>query len=53
MNVKNKCLIYLISMGIIDILVPVPIVGILLIYVLFQKPPWFSELVKEIYGAGV
>ncbi len=52
MSMKNKCLISLIVLGIIDVVIPVPIVGILLIYVLLQRPPWFSEMVKEIYGAG-
>jgi hypothetical protein len=52
MGIKSKCLIFLILMGIVDVVIPVPIIGIFLIYVLFQRPPWFLEMVKEIYGTG-
>jgi hypothetical protein len=52
MGMKSKCLIFLIVLGIVDVLIPLPIIGILLIYVLFQRPPWFWEIVKEVYGAG-
>ncbi|MFZ0451712.1 MAG: hypothetical protein WAL98_20940 [Desulfatiglandaceae bacterium] len=52
MGIKSKCLIFLILMGIVDVVIPVPIIGIFLIYVLFQRPPWFFEMVKEIYGTG-
>ncbi len=50
MGMKSKCLISLIVLGIVDVVIPVPIIGILLIYVLFQRPPWFCEIVKEVYG---
>jgi hypothetical protein len=52
MDIKTKCLVFLILMGIIDVVIPVPIMGIFLIYVLLQRPPWFFEMVKEVYGAG-
>jgi len=49
LNTKSKCLIALILLGIVDAVIPVPILGIILICVLFQRPPWFKDLVKEIY----
>ena len=49
MGLKTKCLISLIFLGIVDTVVPVPILVIVLIYVLSQKPPWFKDLVQEIY----
>ena len=49
MNIKTKTLIGLVIMGIIDMVIPVPILGIVLVHVVLQKPPWFPELVSEIY----
>ena len=48
-NTKSKCLIALILLGIVDTVIPVPILVVILLYVLFQKPPWFMDLVQEIY----
>jgi len=52
MSTKSKTLIFLIILGIIDMVIPVPITGVILIYVVFQKPPWFADLVNEIYKSG-
>ena len=49
-NAKTKCLIALIFLGIVDAVIPIPILGLILIYVLIQKPAWFKDLVQEIYG---
>lgn len=49
MNLKTKILIYLLLLAVIDTLIPIPFTTILLIYVLFEKPDWFSNLVKQIY----
>ena len=49
MSVKTKTLFCLVIIGIIDMVIPVPILGIVLFYVVLQKPPWFSEMVSEIY----
>ena len=49
LKTKTKCLIALILLGIVDTVIPVPILVIVLIYVLSQKPPWFKDLVQEIY----
>ena len=49
MNIKTKTLVGLVMIGLIDMVIPVPILGILLFYVVLQKPPWFSEMVSEIY----
>jgi hypothetical protein len=52
MNIKTKCLIFIIIIGIIDMVIPVPILGIVLLYVVFQRPPWFADVVGEIYKTG-
>ena len=49
MNIKTKTIIGLVIFSIIDMVIPVPILGILLFYIVMQKPPWFTELVSEIY----
>ena len=49
MNIRNKIILILILLGLIDILIPIPIIGLILIYVVIQKPPWFKDLVKDIY----
>ena len=51
MNIKTKTLIGIVVSGIIDMVIPIPILGIVLLYVVIQKPPWFPELVSEIYGS--
>ena len=49
MNIKTKTLVGLVIIGLIDMVIPVPILGIVLFYVVLQKPPWFPEMVSEIY----
>jgi len=49
MKTGTKILIALIILGIVDMVVPVPILGITLIYVVLQKPLWFRVVMEEIY----
>jgi len=50
MSTKTQVLISLIGLGIVDIVIPIPIVSVILIYVTLQRPSWFTELVRDIYG---
>jgi hypothetical protein len=50
MPLKTKLLIYLLSFAILDLLIPLPIVALLLIYVVLEKPDWFYDLVRQHYG---
>jgi hypothetical protein len=52
MSVKTKTFIVVIILGIVDMVIPIPILGVILIYVLLQRPPWFSDVVREIYSTG-
>jgi len=52
MSIASKLLISLILLGIIDVIIPIPIVGVILIYVILKKPPWFREMVRAIYNEG-
>jgi putative effector of murein hydrolase LrgA (UPF0299 family) len=51
MTKKTRSLIALIVLSLVDAVIPVPIVGIILIFVLLQKPSWFQDLVREVYEA--
>ena len=50
MPLVTKLLIYLLSFAILDLMIPLPIVALLLIYVVLQKPGWFYDVVKQLYG---
>ena len=52
MSIKTKTLIFLIILGILDMVIPIPILGVVLIYVVFQRPPWFMDIVSEIYNTA-
>ena len=50
MNVKTKSLVGLILLAMVDTVIPFPILGVILLYVVLQRPPWFRDVVLEIYG---
>ena len=52
MTTKSRTLLYLILFAILDLVTPFPITAAILIHVLINRPPWFRELVDEIYGSG-
>jgi len=47
---KNKILIYLIIIAIVDTIIPIPIMALTLIYVVLEKPAWFKKMVSEVYS---
>ena len=50
MTLKTKCIGALIFLCIVDVVIPIPILGLILLYALLQKPPWFAYTVREIYS---
>jgi len=50
MGTKTKLIISLIILGLVDVVVPVPILGIILIYIVLQRPVWFREAVRSVYN---
>ena len=52
MTPKTRILLRVILLGIVDAAIPIPILGLVLIYVILHKPPWFMEMVREIYPAA-
>jgi hypothetical protein len=49
MNIRTKSIFVLILLGMVDVVIPIPIIGLMLIYVIVQKPAWFLDLAQEIY----
>lgn len=50
MDARTKLVLILILLCLVDVVIPVPILGLLLIHVVLSRPPWFLDLVREIYG---
>ena len=50
MSLKKKTIIGVILLGLVDIIIPIPILGIILIYIIFKRPAWFRDAVREIYN---
>ena len=51
MSMKNQVLVGLIILSIMDAVIPIPFTALLLIYVILQKPAWFTNMVRDIYDA--
>ena len=49
MSTRTQILIYLSLLAILDAVIPIPITAMILMMVLFQRPKWFKDWVKEIY----
>jgi len=50
MTTRTQYVIGLIVLTIADWIIPLPILGFVLLYVLFEKPRWFRKAVREIYS---
>ena len=50
MNIKTKTIVCLIVLCLVDMVIPIPIVGLALIYVVVKTPPELPDLMRRIYG---
>ena len=50
MHLQTKSLIFLIILCIVDVVIPIPILGLICIYIVLQKPPWFVDGVRKIFN---
>ena len=48
MKINTKIMIYLSILALLDMIIPIPFTALILIYVIFEKPAWFRNLVTEI-----
>ena len=51
MKQNTKILFILVAMAIFDVITPIPIAVLMLIYVFYQRPAWFKEAVDDVYRA--
>jgi len=51
MKQKSKILIYISILALLDTIIPIPFTALILIYVISEKPPWFKNLVTEMYDS--
>jgi len=51
MKIKTKTLFFLVVTGLVDVVIPIPILAIILLSVVIQRPPWFMDVVKDIYNS--
>ena len=51
MQKHTKLILTLAALCLIDLIIPIPILGLMLVYVVLEKPAWFRDLVHEVYGA--
>ena len=49
MTTKKKFIIVLVLLCIVDVVIPVPIVGVILIYVVLNRPPWVVDMIEDIW----
>ncbi|MEA3413537.1 MAG: hypothetical protein U9R74_18695 [Pseudomonadota bacterium] len=51
MGTKTKTLIAIAALGLLDaVALGLPIMALILVYVVLERPPWFLRVVREIYG---
>ncbi len=49
MALKTKILLYLALLALFDIVIPLPLTALVLVYVCLQRPAWFRQWVDGIY----
>ncbi len=47
---SQKVITWLIVIGVVDIVIPLPITVAIAIYALVRRPPWFRQLCAEVTG---
>jgi hypothetical protein len=50
MATKTKTLLSLVGLGLVDLVIPVPILALILIHVVLNRPPWFIDRVRDLYN---
>jgi len=49
MSLTSKAIVGLLLLGVIDAIIPLPIIGFILVYVVLAKPPWLKKAIEDIY----
>jgi hypothetical protein len=52
MSKKTQMLLYVALLAVFDTVIPIlPMTALIFIYVILNRPQWFLDWIKEIYGA--
>ncbi len=51
MATKTKALIMVGILAVFDTVIPVPFTALIVIYAILQKPPWVTDLIRDVYSA--
>jgi hypothetical protein len=51
MSKKTQMLLYVVLLAVFDTVIPIPLTALIFIYVILNRPQWFRDWIKEIYGA--
>ena len=49
---RTTVLTWLVCLAVIDAVMPVPLLGLLLIWVAARRPAWFADLVRRVYAGA-
>ena len=50
MKPRSKILVYISLLILIDTIpLPLPVTALVLLYVVLQRPTWFSDMVRQVY----
>lgn len=50
MNPRAKIFVYLVLLIFVDIIpLPLPVTALILLYVVLQRPAWFSDMYRQVY----
>jgi len=49
---RTKVILWLCGLGLIDVVIPVPIVAVIAVYVVATRPAWLPRMVEEVYRGG-
>ena len=53
MNETTKTLLIVTVLGLMDAIIPFfPVLALILIYVILEKPAWFLDRVRAVYGSS-
>jgi hypothetical protein len=51
MGARGQALLGIVVLGLVDIVTPLPVLGLFLIYAVLGRPFWFRRLVDDVYAA--
>lgn len=50
MNPRSKIIMFIILLIVVDTIpLPLPVTALILLYVVMQRPVWFTDMVRQVY----